>query len=50
VVIIRDETANPLRRMGSIVELFPGKDGVVRAIRVKTAQVTYKRPVQKIGP
>jgi hypothetical protein len=48
-VIIKDETANrPLWRMGSIIELFPGKDGVIRSVRIKTAQGTYKRPVQKV--
>jgi Family of unknown function (DUF5641) len=51
VVIIKDETANrPLWRMGSIIELFTGKDGVIISVRIKTAQGTYKRPVQNVCP
>lgn len=36
--------------LGRIVEVFPGKDGIVRAVSVKTKTGTYSRPVVKVCP
>jgi hypothetical protein len=33
---------------GIIEELFPGKDGIVRVVTVRTTTGTYRRPVSKI--
>jgi hypothetical protein len=32
----------------SVEELFPGKDGIVRVVAVRTTTGTYRRPVSKI--
>ena len=49
VVLIVDENARrPVWRMGVIAELFPGRDGVVRAVSVKTTRGVFKRAVQKL--
>ncbi|CAG7734365.1 unnamed protein product [Allacma fusca] len=49
VVIIADEN-NPrnLWPKGIIVATFPGKDGKIRVVEVKTCTGTYRRPVCKI--
>ena len=35
--------------VGRIVSTFPGADGIVRNVAVKTSESSYKRPVQKIA-
>ena len=52
VVVLREDNAFvnawPL---GRIVEVYPGKDGLVRVVSVKTSQGVYRRPVtNKIAP
>ena len=34
--------------MGRVVKLFPGNDGVVRVVQIKTKQGLFKRPVVKL--
>lgn len=50
VVVIVDET---LKRgqwpKGVIEEVFPGRDGNVRVVTVRTPKATYKRPVTKVA-
>ena len=49
IVLISEE--NMPRRtwpLGRIVELFPGSDGLIRTVRVKTSRGVYTRPVQKL--
>jgi hypothetical protein len=49
VVLIGE--AGPLRgewKLGRIIETYPGKDGRVRAAKVKTSQGVYTRPVTKL--
>jgi hypothetical protein len=49
LVILKDDNIDqgdwPLAR---IIELCPGKDGIVRVVRVKTSAGSYLRPVTKI--
>ena len=33
---------------GKILQVFPGEDGLVRNVQVKTASGTYVRPITKI--
>ena len=33
--------------MARVIEVFPGKDGIVRNVKVKTKMGEYKRSVQK---
>ena len=35
--------------MGRIVNVFPGADGKIRKVKVKTAKGVYSRPVTKIA-
>jgi Family of unknown function (DUF5641) len=50
VVVVNDgNLARKDWKKGIIVETFPGKDGQVRVVLVKTADGVYKRPVTKIG-
>lgn len=49
LVIIRDDNQPPTRwRMARILEVFPGKDDVVRVVSLKTADGIIKRPIAKI--
>lgn len=49
LVLIRDENLPPTQwKLGRIVKLIPGSDGLVRNVLIKTAKGEFKRPVQKI--
>jgi hypothetical protein len=49
MVIVKEPNVPPLRwRMARVQEVFPGADGVVRVVRLRTATGTFKRPVVKI--
>ena len=50
VVTVADE--NAVRRkwtMGKIVDVFPGSDGRIRNVKVKTPKGVYSRPITKIA-
>lgn len=49
LIVIKDENVSPIRwKMGRIIKLHPGEDGVTRVVTVKTATGELKRPVEKI--
>lgn len=49
LVLIRDENLPPTQwASGRITSVFPGEDGLVRVVSVKTKTGEYKRPVTKI--
>ncbi|XP_026464750.1 uncharacterized protein LOC113376024 [Ctenocephalides felis] len=49
MVLLRDENLPPLRwRLGRIITLHPGEDGIVRVITVKTNNNLVKRAVSRI--
>lgn len=49
LVLMRDENLPPAQwKMGRISKVFPGKDGLVRNVEVKTANSSFPRAVQKI--
>ncbi|XP_048001438.1 uncharacterized protein LOC125238208 [Leguminivora glycinivorella] len=49
LVLIKEENLPPLKwKLGRIEELLPGKDGVVRVVRLKTSTGSLTRPVVKI--
>ena len=51
VVIIKEPNAPPLCwPLGVVVETFPGKDGLIRVVKVKTRSGYYTRPISKICP
>ena len=45
------EDSNPVREnwtIGRIIDIYPGKDGRVRNVKIKTSTSVYKRPITKI--
>ena len=49
VVLMEQEgTKRLLWPMGIVTRVFPGKDGVIRTVEVKTSTGTYTRSVQRI--
>ena len=51
VVLIKEDNAPPLQwKLARVIETYPGNDGVVRVVSVKTADGTYKRCVKKLCP
>ncbi|XP_059223158.1 uncharacterized protein LOC131996964 [Stomoxys calcitrans] len=51
VVIVKNEETHPARwPLGRIMNVHPGKDGLVRTVTVKTASNSLKRPINKICP
>ena len=50
VLLLEDNNANPLSwKVGLVIKTYPGKDGLVRVVDVRTATGTYKRGVQKLS-
>jgi hypothetical protein len=51
LVLVKEENLPPLKwRMGRVVTVHPGKDGLVRVVTVKTAMGEFQRPVVKLCP
>ena len=50
VLIIEDNLPPQSWRLGRIVQLHPGHDGITRVVTLKTATGTCKRAVSKISP
>ena len=49
IVIVTDETMpRKMWPVGRILSVFPGDDGLVTSVRVKTAMSTLTRPVSKL--
>jgi hypothetical protein len=48
VIVVDDLLPRNSWPKGIIAELFPGKDGIVRVVTVRTTTGTYRRPVSKI--
>ena len=50
IVVLAD--MNPVRgkwTIARVIQVFPGPDGRVRNVRVKTADTEYRRPVTKVA-
>lgn len=51
VVIVKDDLSPPLMwNIGIITAIYPGSDGVIRVVQVRTKTGSYKRPVVKVCP
>ena len=51
VVLLVDESRKrQFWRLARVTEVYPGKDGVVRVVRVKVGQTSLLRPVQHLVP
>ncbi|XP_052750491.1 uncharacterized protein LOC113515828 [Galleria mellonella] len=51
LVLLKEDNSPPMCwRMGRICSLFPGQDGVVRVVEIKTAAGNFRRAVKYICP
>lgn len=50
VLIKEDNLPAQCWKMGKIETLFPGKDGIVRVVELRTATGVLKRPISKLAP
>ncbi|GFT20722.1 uncharacterized protein TNCV_3847681 [Trichonephila clavipes] len=51
LVLLKDPNTKPLDwSMGRILEVFPGSDGIVRVVNVKTSTGILKRAITKVVP
>lgn len=49
LVLVREDNVPRMRRpLGILIDLFPGRDGVVRCVSVQTTKGTMCRSVQKL--
>ena len=48
VLVTNENTPRNLWPLGRVIEVFPGKDGFVRSVRVKTMTSSLIRPVDKL--
>lgn len=49
VVLMEDNTIPTQWPIARIQRIYPGSDGIVRVVDLKTAKGTYRRPVHKIA-
>lgn len=51
LVLVRDDNLPPGQwSLGRVQETYPGPDGYVRVVLIKTQSGTYKRPITKLAP
>ena len=51
VVILREDKRHVnTRPLGRIEEVYPGQNGLVQVVKIKTSQGIYRRPIAKIAP
>nr|XP_012233626.1 PREDICTED: uncharacterized protein LOC105678692 [Linepithema humile] len=49
MVVLREQNIPPMSwRLGRVVKVHPGKDGLIRVVDVRTSSGTYQRPLNKI--
>ncbi|XP_025990428.2 uncharacterized protein LOC113003767 [Solenopsis invicta] len=49
MVVLRDDNTSPLQwRLGRVIDVHPGKDGLIRIVDVKTANGILQRSIPKI--
>ena len=50
IVILQGETLAPTRwPLAKVLQVHPGKDGIVRVVTIKMSTGIYKRPVHKLA-
>ncbi|XP_043287492.1 uncharacterized protein [Venturia canescens] len=51
LVLINEDNVPPLRwPMGQVIETFPGADGVIRVVRLRTPKGTFIRNTRRLSP
>lgn len=48
VVMIKDNIPHLQRPLGTIVDVFPEKDGMIRSVNVKTSKSVVNRAIQRL--
>ena len=48
VLLVNDNTPRGHWNLGRVIETYPGPDGLVRTVKVKTKDSVYVRPIQKL--
>ncbi len=48
VLVTEDNTTRPTWPMGRVTEVVPGRDGLIRTVKVKTKKGAFVRPVQRL--
>ena len=48
VIIASEQTAPSEWPLGRIIQTFPGSDGLVRAVQVRTSEGSFRRPIHKL--
>ena len=50
MVLLRNPSLPPCKwELGRVTQTFPGSDGLVRVVSVRTAQSEYQRPIVKLS-
>ena len=50
IVVLSDDHMPPVKWMlGRIINVYPGKDGLVRVATIKTKSGEFKRPIHKLA-
>ena len=45
VLLVNDNSPRGHRNLGRVLETYPGRDGLVRTVKVKTKDAVYVRPI-----
>ena len=50
VVVVSPDTPRGQWPLGRILEVYPGKDGHIRSVRLQVGEKQYSRPIVKVCP
>ena len=51
IVLLKEENLPPMQwALGRVIEVFPGEDGIIRTVTVKTKNGEFKRSVKRLSP
>ena len=48
VLVIDPDVPRSHWKMAKVIEVYPGIDGLVRSVKIKTSQGEYNRPITKL--
>lgn len=50
LIVVRDDNISPTKwKLARVLQTYPGKDGLVRSVKIKTSTGEYERPIVKLG-